>query len=238
MSAFLTEGVLLDRTAAVPGWPAWCGADRTAQPVDLRTDERALITLVQDICAILSEGTLAARMELLSDTTSSSPRLVIGLPEPVLPAATPVHVPSQTSAQSAIADIHAFSQLTNEQIAPLAGVSRRSVQAWVAGEPISARKQQRLCALRDALREIGNGDPKVTHDRLFHRLPGNVRPYDLFAEGRFAEAVDLALDRRRALPSTAPVQAHDLYAQLNHIEDRVELPPERISRRFLGRLRR
>lgn len=236
MSGLAVDKDQVNRTAAVPSRPALHSFDRTEQPLGLGADE--IITLVRDIYSVLLDGTLADRMKLLGDATSGHPQLVIQPPVSALSAIRPTHSTSEMGARSAITDIHDISQLTNEEIAPLVGVSRRSVQAWVAGGRISARKEQRLYALRDALREISDGEPQITRERLFRRLPGNVRPYDLLAEGRCAEAVDLALDRRPALPVAARARAHDLYAQLNHIEDHVELPPERVDRRFVGRLRR
>ena len=78
----------------------------------------------------------------------------------------------------------------------------------------------------------------MTRRRLLDHTPGNVSAYDLMAEGRFGEAVDLARGRREAVPTPAAPQAHDLASQLDHHEGQVELPPGRLDRRFSGRLRR
>jgi hypothetical protein len=238
MSSLAADGALLDRTAAVPVWPAWAHPSGTGQPVGpVTTDKRVLITLIADVYCILSGATLADRLLLLGDATSSRPPLILQQPQTGLAEVKTATLGSQTSAQAAVDKIRAISGLTNEQVAPLAGVSRRSLQAWIAGEPISARKEQRLCALRDALQELGDADPNITRDRLFHRVPGNVRPYDLFVEGRFDEAIDLAMGRHRPSPTTGATRAHDLYAQLSHVEDHVDLPIERLDRRLSRRLR-
>lgn len=51
---------------------------------------------------------------------------------------------TQTAAQQLAHELRRVSGLTNEEIAPLAGVSRRSFHAWLAGGAISARKEMRL----------------------------------------------------------------------------------------------
>jgi hypothetical protein len=171
------------------------------------------------------------------ETTSSRPPLIVQhVSEGPVPTA-PFRA-DHTAAQAAVAEIRVVSGLTNEEIAPLAGVSRRSLQAWVAGEAISARNEQRLRSLLDAIRRLATADPHKTRARLLDRESGNVRVYDLLAEARFEQAIDLASGRRTDTPAPAAPQAQDLYAQLSHIEDRVELTPGRLDRRFSGRLQR
>ena len=149
---------------------------------------------------------------------------------PVLPI-------ERTPAQLAIIELKALSGLINEELAPLLGVSRRGMQKWVAGEPISARRDQRLRALLEAVQDLNCGNPTDTRARLLRRSPGDVRPYDLLAEGRFEAAVDLALGRTRSLPP-ARESVDDLAAQLDRREDRVNTPPGRLNARLSGRVKK
>ena len=243
MTSLVMDRPLHDRTEAVPSRPDWFWTAGTGQPAGPRPEESVLVTLVQGERCIIPGGTLAERMMLegyplfrVGWATSSRPPFIVQLASerPTEAAPSPA---SRTAAQAAIAEIRAVSGLTNEEIAPLAGVSRRSIQAWVAGEPISARKENRLRALLEAIRDLAGADSQMTRGRLLDRVLGNVRAYDLLAEGRFEEAVDLASGRRRAAAAPAAPQAQDLYAQLDRHEGRVELPPERLDRRLSGRLR-
>lgn len=144
-----------------------------------------------------------------------------------------------TLAQAAIEEIKALSGLTNELIAPLVGVSRRSLQAWIAGESISQPREQRLLELRATLRTLDAGNADATYRRLMDRAPGRVRVYDLLASGRFDTAVDIATGRRSAVPSrTHRVEKESLAVQLSRLEDRVEVAEPLSTGQFAGRLRR
>ena len=218
---------------------------RTGQPALRWPEDSVLLTFAgsDDDHYVISDGSFGARMFLeaslwhgVSCATSSRPPLLIrhiAKPKATWATSTP-----RTAAQEAIAEIRSISGLTNEEIAPLVGVSRRSVQSWLAGERISARKDQRLRTLRDAIRALAAADPEMTRRRLLNHTPGNVSAYNLLAEGRFGEAADLALGRRAAAALPAGSQAQNLAAQLDHYEGHVELPPERLDRRLSGRLRR
>ena len=61
---------------------------------------------------------------------------------------------TETTAQKLLEDIRKRSGLTLEEIAPLVGVSRRSLQNWRAGEVISARKEQRLRDIADTFESL------------------------------------------------------------------------------------
>lgn len=98
--------------------------------------------------------------------------------------------------------------MTHEQLAPLLGVTRRSLSNWKGGETISGRKEMRLRGLVEALRALATGDADITRARLYDRTPGGLRPYDLLAEGRFDVAVQLATGR----PAPAAVRPIDLPA--------------------------
>jgi hypothetical protein len=233
-AAFSSEGDGRSRTTT-----------RTGEAVPWRSDDSHIVTIIDaDEYHIVSGGSFAIRMLLdaklwsgFGSATSSRPPLIVrhGFDRAVTTA--PTRAP-RTAIQEAIAEIRALSRLTNEEIAPLAGVSRRSVQAWVAGAPISARKDHRVRALCEAIRALAAPDPQMTRHRLFERLPGNVRAYDLLAEELFNEAVDLALGRRTTTALPVASQAQDLPAQLDHHEGYVDIPPERLNRRFSKRLRR
>ena len=240
MTSLVVDRPSLDRTEAFP-LPAaeWGLPTGTGQSVSRRSEDSMVVTFT-DGRFIISGGQLAARLMLenylllrVDPATSSMPPLLRQV------SSTKQPTPAQrTVAQDAIAEIRALSGLKNEEIAPLAGVSRRSIQAWVAGEQISARKEQRLRALCDAVRALATSNPEMTRRRLFDHTAGNVRAYDLMVEGRFGEAVDLVMGRRATVLMPAAPQAHDLASQLDHHEGQVELPPGRLDRRFSGRLRR
>ena len=180
-----------------------------------------------------------AWLDSWSNRITASPHVLV-----IRPQATPVVrqmgilAAPRTTAQRTVTELRSLSGLTNEEIAPLAGVSRRSLQAWLAGAAISARKEQRLRALVDAVRSLAARDAVTTRDRLLDRAPGCVRPYDLMVEGRFEAAVDLALGRRSNAPSPASRSTYDLATQLDHVEDRVDVPEGRLNRRLSGSLRR
>lgn len=145
----------------------------------------------------------------------------------------------KTRAQSAVAELRKLSGLTMEEIAPLMGVSRRSLQAWWAGDGIGARKEHRLCALRDAIRELAATAPDETRRRLFERRAGNVRPYDLLAEGRLEDAVRAAIGLRSPAEDCAEKTEDDgVLAHLNRYEAPIKAAPVPLNRRFSGPLKR
>ncbi len=189
----------------------------------------------------LFRGDLArsALLNAFTDQSTAPPKeFAVQLPQRRHDAAQQASAgPSLT--QAAIEEIKALSGLTNEQIAPLLGVSRRSLQAWIAGEPISQRKERRLLELRAALRALDAGDAVATRQRLVDQAPGCVRVYDLLAAGQFETAVDLATGRRRPLPPRPDrPEREDLAAQLSRLEDRVAIVEAPPTGRFSGRLRR
>lgn len=142
----------------------------------------------------------------------------------------------ETPAQGMTAELRRLSGLTNEEIAPLLGVSRRSLQSWIAGESISARKEARLRATLDAIRQLTASRAVDTRDRLLAREPQSVSAYDLLTEERYDAAVDLALGRRRrSTPETKTSESLD--AQLGRIEDNIA-PAPRLNRKLSGPLKR
>jgi hypothetical protein len=103
----------------------------------------------------------------------------------------PVEAPIQSIVPDLIEQVRANSGLTLEEISPLLGVSRRSLQHWLSGRQISARNEQRLRALADTLCSLPAADPSNSRHRLLQRKPEGVRAYDLLAEGQFNAAYAL-----------------------------------------------
>jgi DNA-binding transcriptional regulator YiaG len=79
--------------------------------------------------------------------------------------------------------------LTLELIAPLLGVSRRTIQSWKAGGEISLKNEERLRELAEAIGRLPSGSPGETKNLLLERIPGSIRIYDLLAERRFGDAI-------------------------------------------------
>ncbi len=144
-----------------------------------------------------------------------------------------------TPAQAMAAELRSLSALTNEEIAPLLGVSRRSLQAWIAGGAISARKEGRLRAVLETVRTLADAAPSTTRDRILRRPSSHaVRPYDLIAEQRFDAAIDAALGRtpRQTVSQVRTTEPIDV--QLGRIEESIPAPSARVDRRLSRPLRR
>jgi hypothetical protein len=133
---------------------------------------------------------------------------------------------TQTFAGQLINEAQVLSGLTLEEIAPLVAVTRRSLQNWRAGEPISARKEARLRNLVDALRALSKGDSATTRQVLFDRSGGGVRAYDLLLERRFGTAIALVSGRSapeglsEGAHSAVPAPTAPLLARLSLRDDR------------------
>jgi hypothetical protein len=152
----------------------------------------------------------------------------------------------QTTAQLLIERIQSLSGLTLEEISPLVGVSRRSLQNWRAQRQISARKEQRLRDIADVLSLFSFRNATEARRKLLDRVPGNVRPYDLLAEGRFDSAYTM-ITGLAAIPARMPAQAvravplppaHSLVARLSNREDGPPFKPERVDLSRSKRLKR
>jgi hypothetical protein len=138
---------------------------------------------------------------------------------------TKVELPQQevveTEAQRLGHHLRRISGLTNEEIAPLLGISRRSFQTWLAGGAISARKETRLRGVVETIERLAAGDAAKTRSRLLTREKFSVRPYDLLAEGRFEAAIDLATGRRRGLMRKRPAHVESLAEQLDRDQSNI-----------------
>jgi hypothetical protein len=103
---------------------------------------------------------------------------------------TPLAIPVSafSPATSLINEAKEISGLTLEMLAPLLGVSRRSIQYWKNGQAISERKEEQLRDLIDALKQISTGNAVETRGLLLARITGVPRIYDLLAERRYDAA--------------------------------------------------
>jgi DNA-binding transcriptional regulator YiaG len=144
----------------------------------------------------------------------------------------------RSAAQALCNRLRTISSLTNEEIAPLLGVSRRSFQSWLAGSSVSARKETRLRSTVEAIEKIAASDPSSVRARLLDRGAWSVRPYDLLVEGRFEAAVDLANGVRKALAVAKDDGAETLALQLDRDQSSLDTGEVRINRRLSRPLKR
>jgi hypothetical protein len=152
---------------------------------------------------------------------------------------------SPTTMPSIISDlvhqVQANSGLTLEEISPLLGVTRRSLQHWRKGDAISARKERRLRALVDALCMLPSEGAALRRNRLLERHPGGVRPYDLLAEGQFGAAHTLMTgDAETRLPDLIEglKPSHPPVARLSILSDGPASVRGRLDVRRSARLKR
>lgn len=147
-----------------------------------------------------------------------------------------------STAADLVERVRLASGLTLELIAPLAGVSRRSLQEWRAGGTISQRNEERLRTLAEAVEKIALFDPSTAHERLMERVAGTVRVYDLLVEGRYDSAVTRGTaDRIASRPLIHPSPRRlgtPLAAQIGGLEAPPTFLDGRIDRRFTKRLKK
>jgi DNA-binding transcriptional regulator YiaG len=150
-------------------------------------------------------------------------------------------IPSSPAAR-ALAQIRQASDLTIEALAPLIGVSRRTLHNWFAGGEISQRNEERLRALAEAVGEIAAVEPETARERLMERVPGSPRIYDLLAEGRYEAAVARGTGMEpppRPLIYPKPRSlSTPLSARIAGLNDRSIPLDGSIDRRFTKRLKR
>jgi hypothetical protein len=143
-----------------------------------------------------------------------------------------------TESQRLCQELRQISGLTNEEIAPLLGVSRRSFQIWLAGGPISARKEARLRAITDAVGQLAAEDRVKTRQRLLQRDKYSVSPFDLLSEGRFDAAVDLALGQRKSFSSSRSPSTESLAVQFDRDQSSIPSSGIRLNRALSKPIRR
>jgi hypothetical protein len=148
------------------------------------------------------------------------------------------------ASQSLLSTVQSRSGLTLEEIAPLLGVSRRSLQHWRAGGRISARKEQRLRDLADTLNSLPALAASEMRGKLLDRTSDGVRAYDLLAEGRFDSAYSMITGSptpahlvARSIKPTMP-SAPSLMDRLSIRDDGPSLPTSRVNLRQSRRLKR
>jgi hypothetical protein len=151
----------------------------------------------------------------------------------------------QTTAQMFLEKVRLASGLTLEEIAPLVLVSRRTLQNWRAQSQISARKEKRLRDLAEFLNLISPGHSDEMRRKLLDRSPGNVRPYDLIAEGRFDTAYQVmtgtpAPEHLVALSARAPAAPPfvPVLIGMSSTSDGPQLPSGQVDLRRSRRLKR
>ncbi len=147
-----------------------------------------------------------------------------------------------STAPSLVERVKRASGLTLELIAPLAGVSRRTLQEWRAGGRISQRNEERLRALAEAVEKIASVDPLTSRERLMERVAGTVRIYDLLSEQRYESAVARGeADRTGYRPLIHPSPSRlglPLDAQIGTLEAPPTFLDGRVDRRFTKRLKK
>jgi hypothetical protein len=124
----------------------------------------------------------------------------------VTPISTPEPVISQ--AEKLIGEVQAISDLPLEMVAPLLGVSRRSIQYWKDGGKISFKNELQLNNLVGVLKQISTGNSSKTRGLLLERIPGVPRIYDLLAEQRYDTAISRAKNptNHKPIPSDPTIK--------------------------------
>ena len=157
----------------------------------------------------------------------------------VMEATGPTNYASQPSeGQRMCQELRQISGLTNEEIAPMLGVSRRSFQSWLSGGSISARKEARLRAIVDTVKQVATADRSTTRSRLLTREKYSVSVFDLLSEGRFDSALDLALGRRNSKSSTQANTAESLAIQFERDQSSIPRSDIKLNRRLSKPIRR
>ena len=150
---------------------------------------------------------------------------------------TPARV---SPAARALENVKQMSELTTEAIAPLIGVSRRTLHLWLNGNPISQRNEERLRALEEAISAIAAATPGRCREVLMQRVGGVPRIYDLLAEGQYETAIARATGEmpapRPAIYPTPKPPAISVVTRLSALESK-SLPLDgQIDRQFTRRL--
>lgn len=181
-------------------------------------------------------------------TSISNPLLATLTGQETAPPATRWHVKNCAPTVNKVAgsseiprlcqDLRRISGLTNEEIAQLLGVSRRSFQAWLAGGSISARKEARLRSVVRAVEQIHVKYFSQTRDRLFQRDKYSVSAFDLLSEGRVDAAVDLIMGSRKSSNSAPLPTTESLMVQLDRDQGSIPRSNVRLNRRLSKPIRR
>ncbi|OAG71744.1 hypothetical protein A0J51_02981 [Gluconobacter japonicus] len=126
-----------------------------------------------------------------------------------------------------------LSGLTRDEIGGLFGVSRRSVQNWVAGGNISAGHERHLRSIMDVLREYHPAPGVSFRDSLLHKPAHSVSAADLLTARNYAGARarltgDLSgLSNSNRLPPAEPLDV-----QFSRIEGKLPGTDGTLNRRI------
>lgn len=145
-----------------------------------------------------------------------------------------------SSVVNLIDEAQSYSGLNLEMIAPLLGVSRRSIQYWKDGKNISQKNEFHLTELVDTLKQISVGDPTQTRSLLLARVTGVPRIYDLLAEQRYEKAIARAKDTTKLKPvlsdQTLKFNSRSIADQLAFADDGPTKPMGKLNRSVSRRI--
>lgn len=105
----------------------------------------------------------------------------------------------QASARAALGELRRLTGFTWDQIANLFGVSRRSVHFWASGKRLSSGNETKLARILAAVRTADSGSASTNRAMLLAETEQGV-PFDLLAQDRIQEALDLLGRARIASP--------------------------------------
>ena len=94
-------------------------------------------------------------------------RPFIWVPEPV----GGVQDKAEGARETVVAELRRLSGLSGAQLARLLGVSRRSIQAWIAGAPMAPSHAERVHLVLESVKSI-EGSPEQRRDVLFDSSDG------------------------------------------------------------------
>jgi DNA-binding transcriptional regulator YiaG len=239
MTVQMLDNLLCDRTPAPGGFPGtWPEATGEAQREGRSYGLCVHVPLTANRLAMAeSLLELAFQDALFLRSTTAQHNLAVIVVEVDDSGAGKTARKTSATAKSYLDEIRTASGLTYEEIAPMLGVSRRTLHAWSAGGAVSARREHHLRSVAEAIDALAQRGPTDARMRLFDRPADGVSPYDLLAEGLYDEALDIALGRARVEPPMTP-DAPGIASQLSRLEGRVDTPPSRLDRRFARRLGR
>ena len=183
-----------------------------------------IIASGSDPTAFWLNGNASCKVGFLAPTSPPSGLSVELRGWPVASNLAEAQGPSSFSAAPTLKQIREASGLTIEAMAPLIGVSRRTLHGWLAGGQIGQRNEERLRALAEALEVIAATAPSPARERLMERVPGSPRIFDLLAEGHYDVAVAratgmLAPQRHPVYPEPRPLST-PLSARVAGLDDR------------------
>lgn len=141
---------------------------------------------------------------------------------------------------SLLRELRTCSQLTYEELAPLLGVSRRTLHSWNSGSPISARRETHLRKVTEAVKAlsgVARSAGRSTRSALLDQTPEGLRPFDLIADGHYQAAVDAVSGRRTQVEAPARPERDSVATQLNRRDDAVSVPAGRLRTDLARRIR-